>query len=247
MKLHPGLQMIEDDRVEMPMAELVCIRFARPRRVCSDTCWNGGLHSAALAVANHRMRPESVGSTEQFGQYCCDLLERHDLPASTVLQLTAANLLGGGAGVEDGGGFAVTALVTAGVRHNAVCAGDAAGYDETAAGVYRDWQPGTINSTLFIDADLSLDALLHVFTVMAECKTDAMLRRHLRSHHSHALATGTGTDTTTLVCNPLSAHRRTTTSTHSRLGMAVARAARTALEEALDADLAAQAAGVDAS
>lgn len=247
MRLHPGLQVIEEDRLEMPVAELVCIRFARPRRVCSDTCWNGGLHSAVLAVANHRMRPESVGSTEQFGQYCGDLLDRHRLPASTVLQLTAANLLGGGAGSEDGGGFAVTALVTAGVRHNAVCAGDAAGYDEAAAGVYCDWQPGTINSILFIDADISTDALLHVFTVIAECKTDAMQRRRLRSHHSDALATGTGTDTTTLVCNPFSAHRRTTTSTHARLGMAIARAARTALEEALETDLAAQAAGAEAS
>lgn len=247
MKLHPGLQVIEQDRVEWPAAELVCIRFARPRRVCSDTCWNGGLHSAALAVANHRMQPESVDSTEQLGQYCGDLLERHHLPASTVLQLTAANLPGGGAGIEDGGGFAVTALVTAGVHHNAVCAGDAAGYDETAAGVYRNWQPGTINSILFMDADVSVDALLHAFTVIAECKTDVMLRRRLRSHFSDALATGTGTDTTTLVCNPFSAYRRTTTSTHSRLGMAIARAARTALEEALDADLAEQAAGGDAS
>lgn len=244
MKLRHGLQVIDCDCVEVPGGDLVCVRFARPRRVCSDACWNGGLHAAALAVANHRMKPESVASTAEFQKYCGSLLEQHRLPASTILQLTAARLPGG-AGVEDGGGFPVTALITAGVSHNAVCAGDAAGYDETAAGEYRDWQPGTINSMVFVDADLSAEALLHVFTVVAECKADELIRRGVRSHVSDAVATGTGTDTTTIVCNPFSKQKRTTSSTHSRLGMAIARALRPALKEVLEADLTGQAAAAE--
>jgi len=239
------IPVIEGDCLQMLAAEVACARFARPRRVVSDTCWNGGFQIEAEAVANHQMRPEEVQSAQAFQQYCRDLLGLHQLPATTVLQLTAARLLDGGLGREDGGGFPVTALVTAGVSHNAVWAGDAAGYEEVAAGEYQGWAPGTINSMIFIDADVACEAMLHGFTVVAECKADEILRRGIRSHYSDALATGTGTDTTTIVCNPFSLHKRATASTHSRLGMAIARAVRSALSQALAAGGQEMAAGGD--
>ena len=230
------IEVMAGDRLEMPSATLICARFERPRRVCSDTCWNGGVHGAAEAVANHQMQPGAVGSTQELDGYCRRLLNGHQLPAGTILQLTSACLMDGGLAQEDGGGFAVTAVVTAGVNHNAVCAGDPAAYEEIADGEYRPFECGTINSMIFVDADVPFDGLLHGLTVVAECKTDELMRRAVRSHYSAAGATGTGTDTTTVVCNPFAAQKRTTTSTHSRLGMAIARATRRALTQALAAE-----------
>lgn len=215
--------------------DLVAARFPAPRRVLSDAAWNGGWREAC-AAANHLMRAAAIDSAAAHATYCRQILVRHHLPPDTPLQLTAAPVTGGGCCQQLVDGVRVTAYVSAGVRHNAVWAGDAAQYRERTEAEYVPLPPGTINAILCIDARLADAAFPHVFTVVAEAKGSLLRACGVRSCYSRRLATGTGTDSTTVIADPAAARAFSTASTHSELGMTIARTFRAALAEALRND-----------
>jgi len=216
--------------------QTVGARFLRPKVVLSDASWNGGWLNRCMGVANHQMKHRAVCSREELHDYCRSLLTGHDLFPETSLQLTAANVLKGGLVCEQSHGLSVTVFASAGVRNNAVWAGDPASYQEQAEGEFVPISPGTINVMVFVEAKLEEAVLPRIFTVVAEAKTNLLSERKIRSCYSSRIATGTGTDSTIVVSDPDAPRRLSTASTHSALGMAVARATRAAIAQALDSE-----------
>jgi adenosylcobinamide hydrolase len=121
-------------------------------------------------------------------------------------------------------GLSVGALITAGVG-NAASAGITKPYS---------YQAGTINIILLLDANLTRGAMLNAFITATEAKTAIIQSRNIRTPDGD-LATGTSTDTITIATTgkgkPQSYAGSVTT-----LGWLIARAARQALTESLEAE-----------
>src|SRR5262249_30191973 len=147
---------------------------------------------------------------------------------------TRACVLEGGLSCEEAGGLLVSVFASAGVRSNAVWAGDQASYEEGPDGAFVPIDPGTINVMVFVQAQLEAAVLPRIFTIVAEVKTDLLRERQVRSCYSSRIATGTGTDSTIVVSDSHPLRKLSTASTHSLLGMAIARATRAAIAQALD-------------
>jgi adenosylcobinamide hydrolase len=232
-----GFKVLSDCHLLVLSPQTAAVRFARPKLVLSDASWNGGWLPECMGVANHQMDLNTAHAKVDVQEYCSSLLRRHNLDPQTSLQLTGAAVVRcGGLSCEDAGGVPVTVVASAGVRHNAVCAGDQASYEENANNEFVPIAPGTINVTVFVQARLEPAVLPRLFTVVAEAKADLLRERQVRSCYSSRIATGTGTDSTIVVSDSDASRRLTTGSTHSALGMAVARAARAAIAQALGSD-----------
>lgn len=236
MRLDDRFRVLSDSWLSPLSPQTVGARFLRPKVVLSDATWNGGWLKRCLGVANHQMKHQEVRSREDLHDYCRSLLTHHSLCPETSLQLTAADVLEGGLVCERPHGVSVTIFASAGVRDNAVWAGDPASYQEQEDGEFVPISPGTINVMVFVEADLEEAVLPRIFTVVAEAKTNLLSERGIRSCYSSRIATGTGTDSTIVVSDPDAPRRLSTASTHSALGMAVARATRAAIAQALDSE-----------
>lgn len=248
MRLSRPLPLFQSGRLELAAGRRsVVARFAEPVAILSDSSCGGGWWPAGAAIVNHQMTARAIRSQAELAAYRDQLLTRLELPADACLQLTAAKVAAGGLQVEWLAGppaaVRLVACASAGVSDNAVWAGDPAGYREGEAGQFdpltsrpaaAGWDIGTINVQLFIDAQLDFAAALHLFTLVAECKTDELRCRQVPSCYSRQPATGTGTDSLTLVWNPAAARRFTVASTHSEFGQRVALCVRAALGEVLD-------------
>jgi len=234
--MRPGESVVvfHDTQLVLHTPTLIAAQFGAPKQVLSDAAWNGGWIPQAAAVANHQMRPDAISSHADFEAYCRAVLHDAGLPATTALQLTAA-ALPHGEWVQDAcGAPRLTVFVSAGVRRNAVWAGDPATYHEDGEGSYVALPAGTLNMMVFVDGALAPAACAHVFTVVAEAKAAVLAARRVPSCYSPRIATGTGTDSTVVVADPAAARRFSTTSTHSELGSRIACVVRTALAAALD-------------
>jgi len=235
VKLTNGFKVLSDSRLVLLSSQTAAVRFLLPKLVLSDASWNGGWLAECMGVANHQMDSRAIHSRLELQQYCSSLLKQHGLDAGTSLQLTAAPVVHGGSlFCEEVRGLAVTVVASAGVRRNAVWAGDLASFEEDPNGEFIPLSPGTINVMVFVQARLEASVLPHIFTVVAEAKSDLMRDRHVRSCYSSRIATGTGTDSTIVVSDSQASRKFTTANTHSTLGMAIARATRAAISEALD-------------
>jgi adenosylcobinamide hydrolase len=234
LRVGDRFRVLSDSSLTAVSAQTIAVRFQSPKTVLSDAVWNGGWFSDCLGVANHQIIGTEFESSDQLHDYCRSVLLFSDLPAETSLQLTAAPVLAGGLVCDFDSGVMITVFASAGVHHNAVCAGDPASYDECEEGRFVPLSPGTINVLVLVDAQLAPAALPRVFTIVAEAKTDLLRERRVMSCYSSRIATGTGTDSTIVVADPNALRRFSTTSTHSRLGTVIASATRMAIAKALD-------------
>jgi adenosylcobinamide amidohydrolase len=214
----------------------VGVHFECPKLVLSDASWNGGWLPECMGVINHQMHGGEVSSAAGLREYCQSLLKRHSFSPETPLQLTCARVLHGGLSCEEARGLLVSVFASAGIHNNAVWAGDPASYEENPDGDFFLIAPGTINVMVFVQAQLGPAVLPRIFTIVAEVKADLLRERRVRSCYSSRIATGTGTDSTVVVSDSHPSRRASTASTHSLLGTAIARAARTAIAQALDRD-----------
>jgi adenosylcobinamide amidohydrolase len=154
-------------------------------------------------------------------------LIRHGFePRRTVALMTAARTEDAVLTRVDGEGFCLTALVTAGVG-NAVRAGRPGFSDDDR------WRPGTINTILLVDGNVTESAMVGAVVTATEAKAAAL--QDLRVTDSEGnIATGTSTDAVVIarIC-------RTRDRVHhyagtvSPLGRAVARAVYDAVAEAV--------------
>jgi adenosylcobinamide amidohydrolase len=212
------------------------LEFAGPRNVISTAPHNGGMQKSLSAVFNNDGTVGAgMASTLKAPTY-----EGHIAILAEELGFDRAKAAGIGTAAQmenvsiktlSRGGLTVTAIVTGGVEVNGGRAGDPATWDEFAKGPAQPH--GTINTILYIDADLSDGALTRSIITATEAKSSALQELNAPSRYSDGLATGSGTDGILAVSNPLSSTRLTDTGKHSVAGELIGRCCRDATKEAL--------------
>jgi adenosylcobinamide hydrolase len=213
-----------------------------PHLTISTSARNGGQVDHVRHLVNHqscegaghasRSQVIAEGGPEQYHDRVC--AEINLPPDETTTMGTAANMNYAAIATEVDAGVQVTAVVTAGVQTNAVCAGDPASWRETEEGIVKvASMAGTINTMLIASAPLTAAALARMVVTMTEAKSAALQRLAVPSCYSADLATGTGTDQY-CVTAPLQGGRPlTSASPHLKLGEITGRAVRQATLEAL--------------
>lgn len=214
------------------------VMFAGPRDVLSTGPNNGGYRRDLKAVFNQDCNPGAGMSCEMKA----DTYEKHmELVASEDLGLdpetcsglsTAASMHNVAIETLTYEDFSVTAIVTGGIRVNAVRAGDPATWHEHS-GNYAETMGGTINIMLHISANLTPGALTNALVTCTEAKTAAIQELLAPSRYSRGLATGSGTDGTIVICNPQSDTFLTNAGKHCKLGEYIGRTVKKAVKEAL--------------
>jgi adenosylcobinamide amidohydrolase len=213
-----------------------------PSRVISTSAMNGGQTDRVRYLLNHQSC-EGAGHHELHrliteigheGYHRRTCLEASAPAEETAMMGTAANMHYVAVNTESDRSIAVTAVVTGGVATNATCAGDPAGWRETAAGMEKvPAYAGTINTMLLINAPLTDSALARSIVTMTEGKSAALQRLAVPSRQSPELATGTGTDQYCVAVPVGVTGALTSASPHVKLGELIGRAVRTATQEAL--------------
>ena len=234
MKATPDFRLARSGR--FLVAELL-----RPHSVLSTSVRGGGRQDSLRYLVNHqscegaghRERYEMISEMGQEGYHDSACAEIGLDPAAVAMMGTAANM--NYAALVDAAheGLCVMAVVTAGVRGNATCAGDPSGWCETAEGWRKVEQAGTINTMLLMNRPLTEGALARAVVTMTEAKSAALQRLAVRSRYSPDVATGTGTDQYCLAASSTGARPLTSSGPHVMLGELIGRAVRDATMEAL--------------
>jgi adenosylcobinamide amidohydrolase len=203
---------------------------------------NGGQAEHLRHLVNHQSC-EGAGHDARF-RFITDIGQEayHDTvcgelglrPSETAVMGTAANMNYVAITTEQDADVEVTAIVTAGVQTNAVCAGDPASWRETPEGITKVAAvAGTINTMLLLNRPMTAAALARTVVTMTEGKSAALQQLAVPSCYSADLATGTGTDQF-CVAAPLRGERPlTSASPHMKAGELIGQAVRRATVEAL--------------
>jgi adenosylcobinamide amidohydrolase len=147
---------------------------------------------------------------------------------------TAANMNYAAIVTHEDADVQVTAVVTAGVQTNAVCAGDPAMWRETEGGTTKVAAvAGTINTMVLVSVPLTPAALARLVVTMTEAKSAALQRLAVPSCYSKDLATGTGTDQYAVAAPIEGRPPLTSASPHMKLGEITGLAVRDATIEAI--------------
>ncbi len=152
------------------------------------------------------------------------IADRCGVSGAFVGLLTAVPLRRARLVFAEAGGLQVGALVTAGTRN------------ASRAGISPpcEFQPGTINIVLLLDARLTRSALLNAVITATEAKTAVLGEMDIRTREGD-LATGTSTDTVTLATTGRGA-AQPYAGPATVLGWLIARTVRQAVRESLSAD-----------
>ena len=202
------------------------IEFKTPLKIVSTL---EGERDGIRTIGNHFTPPAGWALAHNTGlkQIRADIYRAIDLSgASAALLVTGAdmdNLVVQQAAFKD---LTVTAIVTAGVRSNALrMSRDTGGY----------YEPGTINILILPNMHLSKRAMTRAIISATEGKTAALLDMDIRSayHPRDYRATGTGTDNIIVASGPDSGVTLENAGGHSKLGELVARAVHAGVREAV--------------
>jgi adenosylcobinamide amidohydrolase len=213
-----------------------------PHRVLSTSARSGGQSDGIRYLINHQsceandhhernLHISQLGIEAYHDFVCRELF----LPPDEVAMMgTAANMNYAGIVQHQAEDVTVTAVVTAGVHGNAICAGDPTVWQETENG----WQKtsahaGTINTVLLISRSVTDGALARAVVTMTEAKSTALQRLSIRSRYSPEFATGTSTDQYCIAAPLPTGWSFQSTSTGVKLGELLGLAVRDATLEAL--------------
>lgn len=195
--------------------DTIFVKFNVKRNGISTSKLNGGFSPNFKSVFNHHLSQENIDYLEDHD--VCDYLIQHcdglnvDSSFSTGL-ITLAEMKNVGIVTESFKDLEVVALTTAGVRTNAVRAGDPAAFYE------ENGKFGTINTIILINGRLDYETLLEAFMTATEAKTVALNDLKIPSQYSNGYATGTGTDGLCIFSNLESENVLTNAGKHSKLG-----------------------------
>ncbi len=213
-----------------------------PHLVISTSVCNGGQTDRVRFLLNHQSCEGAGHEARAHALFARDPSAYHDavcaegdVPADqTAVMGTAANMNYAAIATERDEDVSVTAVVTAGVQHNATCAGDPAHWRETRDGIVKvPAVAGTINTMLIVDVPVTSAALARAIVTMTEGKSAALQRLAIPSGASPDLATGTGTDQFCIASPLRDDPPLTSASPHMKFGEIIGLAVRTATMEAL--------------
>jgi adenosylcobinamide amidohydrolase len=220
----------------------VVAELLEPHRTITTSVKNGGQSEGVRYLVNHQSC-EGAGHEARFhvitglGQeayhdHVCEELAL--LSSETAVMGTAANMNYVAISTEVDADVEISAVVTAGVQTNAVCAGDPAAWRETPEGLSKVAAiAGTINTMLIVSRAMVPPALARAIVTMTEGKSAALQRLAAPSCYSSDLATGTGTDQFCIAA-PLAGDRPlTSASPHMKVGELIGLTVRRATGEAL--------------
>jgi len=212
------------------------LTFAHGRKVASTAAHNGGVQNRLNSVFNHDgtlgAGVELKLEAPSYEGHMKLVATRLGLdPEASSGMLTAAQMENVAIETASAANYSVTAIVTGGIEYNGGRAGDPAGWDEGEG--QGGGALGTINTILYIDADLTDGALLRSIVTATEAKTAALLELEAPSRYSTGLATGSGTDSVIAVSNPHSPIKLTDAGKHSRLGELIGTAEKAAVKKTL--------------
>lgn len=209
-------QVVEDVRISWRDAH-VAIELPEKARIWSSAVFNGGEMNGSCIV-NHMVGRffDSKDPAEYMRESC--LAWGYD-PANTVGLITAAKLSHLSLQERHGDEFDLLCATTAGTT-NAARAGvpravfssymtmeeDGRNGNEAAA---MPQKPGTINTVIVLEAQLTDAAVWNLLMVAAEAKAAALADLHIQDPETGLVATGTTTDTVVIaVLNRGTYHRK---------------------------------------
>ena len=212
------------------LKDTIFVKFNVKRNGISTSKLNGGFSNNFKSVFNHHLSQENIDYLENHDvgdyliQHCWSL--NIDSSYSTGLT-TLARMKNVSIVTKSFKSLEVVALTTAGVRTNAVRAGDPAAYYE------ENGRFGTINTIILINAHLEYETLLEAFMTATEAKTVALNDLKIPSQYSNGYATGTGTDGLCIFSNLESDNTLTNAGKHSKLGELIASAVCESIKKAV--------------
>jgi len=214
----------------------IILDFGGKRRVLSSSMLQGGVSDTLTAVFNYNCLADDYDCAMQYDSYEEEL--RHNAislnlnPDEVSGLSTAAFMECAAIHTECYQGIQVTACVTAGIDHNAVCVGDPASYMEVD-NIYTPIEPGTINILLHINHAMPEGALVRAAVMCTEAKVRAIQELMIGSNYSSQIATGSGTDGTIIVCDLDSDSTLHDAGGHSKLGELIGICVKLAVKDAL--------------
>jgi adenosylcobinamide-phosphate synthase len=192
---------------------IVRLRNASSYTVLSSAVLNGGLFTtcstsssaslSGLNVLNTKVPSDYDGIHPDPDELLRHIAKQNDLdPSNTIGLMTAASMQTLRISSRTADGVSVDVLVTAGMSN-----ARAAGADADFFGLGKENQkvrpaPGTINTVVITNADLSKSALVEGHAIAIEAKCAACAEMGICCVKSGALAQGTGTDATVLISQP---------------------------------------------
>jgi adenosylcobinamide hydrolase len=198
--------------------EAVVVSSGEPLRVLSSAVHRGGLAEARAVVNLHVGKNDPCSDPEgMIGAFA----SRAGVPAPWVGLLTGASTERAVQAEEAAGGFRALAVVTVGLSNPV-----AAGRSPVAT-----WAASTINTVVVVDADPEPAALVNAVITATEVKGLALREAGLLAADGRA-ASGTSTDAVVIAATGRGPTARFG-GPASEMGWVVARAVRTALDQAI--------------
>lgn len=209
-----GISILQND-------EVVHIQSESPLITLSSAIVGGGYNTTHHIINAYVDKNFHVDNPQAWLH---DLAKNININETFIGLLTAVKLHKVRIATFQAEGLTVSAVVTAGVG-NATNAGITPPFS---------YQPGTINTILLLDANLTHAAMLNAVITATEAKTAILQEKSIRTPENE-IATGTSTDTVTIACTGngiLQSYAGSVTT----IGWLIARSVRQALQESLSAE-----------
>ena len=233
-------------------SDTILVKFGPKRNGIVSSWLNGGYSEDLSAVFNHQLSQENIdkygdgGILDFLKDLSTDFYDCLDLRSKKLSGLiTSADMDHYSIACEKYRDIEVIAISTAGVRVNAVSAGDIASYYEINGeydfdmnnddkDIYQNPnKPGTINTILLINSKLDESSLLLAEMIAVEAKAVALRELMTSSNYSNEIATGTGTDGIAIFSNMDSKNTRENVSKHAKIGELIGKAVIASIKESL--------------
>ncbi|GHH96828.1 heme ABC transporter ATP-binding protein [Neobacillus kokaensis] len=164
--------------------EIICLKSPNPLRTMSSGVIGSGTGWHQTFVNRHVCKDYNCSDhREEMASF---LLSKGFEPSETVGMMTAVLLADVEYRLFEAGGFSIFVVVTAGVG-NAV---DASNSDMHGV----EMMPGTINTWIFVNGELTEEAFIQSIMTATEAKTKALHDLEVRDEITGTIATGTSTD-----------------------------------------------------
>ena len=233
-------------------SDTILVKFGPKRNGIVSSWLNGGYSEDLSAVFNHQLSQENIdkygdgGILDFLNDLSSNFYDCLDLRTKKLSGLiTSADMDHYSIACEKYRDIEVIAISTAGVRVNAVSAGDIASYyeingeydfdmDNNNKDIYQNPnKPGTINTILLINSKLDESSLLLAEMIAVEAKAVALRELMTSSNYSNEIATGTGTDGIAIFSNMDSKNTIENVSKHAKIGEIIGKVLIASIKESL--------------